>query len=161
MFCTFLCLLACFFCHAYTAWFDLLEQFGGKMLLIWEHEVYLLDVHKRLLCAAFRIWKRWECSRQWKAGSSVAYCETCFERKWQNKWILKKHTTGTTWTRNCDVALGISNNKRQTKTKSIVFCSLMSTASGVPFFYSPSSLKALARNASSSFPKFPRHFGQQ
>ena len=111
----FVCL---FVCHAYTAWFDLLEQIGGKVLLLWEHEICFLDVQKRLLCAAFRIWKRWECSSLESSSSvAMAYCETCFERKWQNKWILKKHKTGTTWKRNCDVALGISNNKRQTKTK--------------------------------------------
>ena len=88
------------------------------LLLIWEYEIYLFDVEKPLLYAVFRVWKRWESVSCWKAGSSVAHCETCFvERKWKKEWFLKKATWGTKWTRNCVVPLRISNNRRQTKFK--------------------------------------------
>lgn len=47
--------------------FDLSEQNGGKSRKIClpfvsklKHEISLLDVHKLLLYAVFRIWKRWE-----------------------------------------------------------------------------------------------------
>ena len=77
----------------------------------------VFKVHKPLLYAVFCISVKTSVVG-WKAGSSVAYCESCFwEKNWQNKWILKKPTTRTNWTRNCDVPLGITNNIRQTKLK--------------------------------------------
>ena len=48
--------------------FYLLEQNMGRagryvFLLLRKHGISLLDVHKALLYAMFRIWKRWECIR--------------------------------------------------------------------------------------------------
>ena len=70
-----------------------------------------------------------------------------------NKLILKKPTTGTNWTRNCDVPLGISNNRRQTKFKNdLRLFNANCIWSRLPRLVLPS-LIALARKASSSFPQ--------
>ena len=46
-------------------------------------------------------------SRQWRTASHV------FERKWQNKWILKKPTSGTNWTSSVTFELWCSFRNKQ------------------------------------------------
>ena len=95
----------------------------------------------------------------WKAGSPVAYCESCFWEK-MTKWILKKPTTGTNWTGrdssqwNCDVPLGISSSRRQTKFKNRLRLSKANCIWSRLLRLVLPSLIALARKASSSFPQF-------
>ena len=89
---------------------------------------YLMWIkNKLLLYVVFNIWKRWELSRLGNGrqfGGVLGFWE-----KWQNKLILKRPTTGTNWTMNCEVLLGISNNRRQTTLKIVLRC-LILTASG-------------------------------
>jgi len=69
--------------------------------------MYLLPVHKPLL-RCFLLANH-ESVMGWKAGSLVVYSKTCLWEKMTNKWVLKKMTTETTWTSNCDVPFRISS----------------------------------------------------
>ena len=81
------------FCHAHTVCFYLFEQNGVKIarhvLLAWKRKIYLLLCisHFCMLCTVF---ENNESVTGWKAGSLVAYCESCFWEEWQKKWILRK-----------------------------------------------------------------------
>ena len=146
-----------------TKWRGKREEREDVFLFLREHKIYLLNVHKPLLYWVFRIWKRWECSGL-ERRSALTYCESCLREKWQNKWILKKPTTRTKWTRNSDVPLGISNNGKH-NTKIVSGC-LNLTASGFPFFdlsYPPWSHLQQSKLFifPPSFPPFFRRFGQQ
>ena len=70
----------------------------------------------------------------WKAGSSVASCESY---KINEFW--RKPMARTNWTRSCDVPLGISNKKDGKPNSRLVFGCLILTTSGVAFdfFYPP------------------------
>ena len=83
-----------------------------------------------------------------------------------NAGIFKKPATGSNWTRNCDVLLGISKTRRQTKFKKR---HRLFNASGADFsnlFYPPLShlqkkLIQVPHFHNLPFPHFIRHFGQQ
>ena len=88
-------------------------------LLLREHEIYLLNVYKPVLYAVFGIWKRWEWSglESKQIGGVLRVI-----LKTTNKWIVKKSTTGTNWTRNCGVPLGISDNKGKSNSNIVFGC---------------------------------------
>ena len=76
----------------------------------------------------FRIWKRRNCSGlESRQFGGVLTASHVFEGKWQNKWILKKPTTGTNWTRNCSIQ-AITSGEPNSK---IVLDWLMVIAAGV------------------------------
>jgi len=72
-------------------------------LLLLEYKIYLLYVHEPILYAVFVFGNNERLAGR-KAGSSVAYHETCSSEKMKKKeQILKELMAGMKWTRNCGV----------------------------------------------------------